>query len=256
MTDAANNKRLNEREKAEMKAELDNEKQNNEKMNQQMFTTIEQFEHDRNKLLKQIAEKDFALAELQKRCKAMMKQLNSLNTRESALFEKILLQEEIRRSLHNKVMQLSGNIRVFVRVRPQITNEISSAESPFTFPTIFDKSQSSSVASVNIGDDLTKRFIVATEPPKDRGGLSQRQKTLKYGFDNVFDPSHDQESIWNATEPLIQSAVDGYNVCVFAYGQTGSGKIIQSIYSTLCDLSVENNFIQHNYVPIFDCSFH
>lgn len=71
---------------------------------------------------------------------------------------------------------------------------------------------------------MTKRFIVATEPKKDRGGLSQRQKKLKFGFDNVFAPSHNQEAIWRATEPLIQSAIDGYNVCVFAYGQTGSGK--------------------------------
>ena len=32
------------------------------------------------------------------------------------------------------------------------------------------------------------------------------------------------EEVFLDTRPLIQSILDGYNVCIFAYGQTGSGK--------------------------------
>jgi len=45
-----------------------------------------------------------------------------------------------------------------------------------------------------------------------------------YPYDSVFGPSATQEQIFEDSKRLIQSAVDGYNACIFAYGQTGSGK--------------------------------
>ena len=45
-----------------------------------------------------------------------------------------------------------------------------------------------------------------------------------YNFDTVFGMDTTQEQVFEDTKRLVQSAIDGYNVCIFAYGQTGSGK--------------------------------
>eukprot|EP00980_Cylindrotheca_fusiformis_P001420 scaffold345_cov134-Cylindrotheca_fusiformis.AAC.31 len=165
-----------------------------------------------------------------------------------ALFQKLRASDQVRRDLHNRVMQLSGNIRVYVRVRPALSNELEISgeppanaratcgqkrkhanqrdESPFSFPGQLAGLEERMAKKQKVfgADDPTKNIVEVTEPYKDRGGLSARQKKWTFGFDHIFDPSHGQADVWDATEPLVQSAIDGFDVCVLAYGQTGSGK--------------------------------
>ncbi|CAB9527007.1 Kinesin-like protein [Seminavis robusta] len=183
-------------------------------------------------------QKDERIAELERQISKCKRRLSTSDDREDELLRKLQRSDQIRVELHNKVTQLSGNIRVFVRVRPSIPGEDEklkkaleektktqrktkvqpSNESPFNFPGQLEENESKE------SEDLTKRVIEIKEPAKDRGGLSDRRKVWRYPFDNVYSPSSAQEDVWEGVAPLIQSAIDGFPVCIFAYGQTGSGK--------------------------------
>ncbi|KAE9134853.1 hypothetical protein PF010_g2294 [Phytophthora fragariae] len=135
--------------------------------------------------------------------------------RTAFLEQRIFSAEAVRRSLHNKVMELKGNIRVFCRVRPALQHELSSSrnEEIFSFPDYRGE----------------RRQIELSANPKSHVGYGQNGarsvvKKYNFDFDLVFDSKCSQEDVFLEVSALIQSALDGYNVCIFAYGQTGSGK--------------------------------
>lgn len=107
-----------------------------------------------------------------------------------------------RKKIHNAMEDMKGKIRVYCRVRPILQLEK-------------DKGQAE---AVSIPDELTI-------------SLNWKDKKREFSYDAVFAPGTSQEKVFEDTKHLMQSAVDGYNVCIFAYGQTGSGKTF-TIYGT------------------------
>uniref|UniRef100_A0A0D9WAV9 Kinesin-like calmodulin-binding protein n=2 Tax=Leersia perrieri TaxID=77586 RepID=A0A0D9WAV9_9ORYZ len=111
--------------------------------------------------------------------------------------ENLYKQEQIlRKRYYNTIEDMKGKIRVFCRLRPLNDKELTEKEK-----------------NIVCSPD---EFTVA-HPWKD-------DKSKQHLYDRVFDANTTQEEVFEDTKYLVQSAVDGYNVCIFAYGQTGSGK--------------------------------
>lgn len=92
---------------------------------------------------------------------------------------------------------MKGAIRLFCRIRPLSHSELEREES--------------------------KQIVLVVED-EFTATIHNKLQPHKYTFDSVFGPDSTQTQIFEETKRLVQSAIDGYNVCIFAYGQTGSGK--------------------------------
>ncbi|XP_054663658.1 kinesin-like protein KIFC1 isoform X1 [Grus americana] len=123
--------------------------------------------------------------------------------------EKLHRLEMERRRLHNLIQELKGNIRVFCRVRPLLPEEEERQKNleHLRFPPQDNKA------------------LVLCRPEESHIGRDRRGDVrYDFSFDRVFPPAASQHEIFEEIASLVQSALDGYHVCIFAYGQTGSGK--------------------------------
>ncbi|KAK8594154.1 hypothetical protein V6N13_125963 [Hibiscus sabdariffa] len=132
-------------------------------------------------------------SQLQKDLKNIGSQVEGMSTA-AVQYHKVA---EENRKLYNMVQDLKGNIRVFCRIRPAFCAGTRN---------VID----------SIGEDGSLVISDPLKPKKDGRKVFQ--------FNRIFGPSATQDDVFNDTQPLIRSVMDGYNVCIFAYGQTGSGK--------------------------------
>ena len=119
--------------------------------------------------------------------------------------------EAIRRKMHNTIQELKGNIRVFCRVRLKNAEEVQREAGK---PDVFDFITRGEQAGTGLNLHLRTAKAQATD----------EATRYAFNFDKTFGPATGQEEVFEEVSQLVQSALDGYKVCIFAYGQTGSGK--------------------------------
>ncbi|CAI0437082.1 unnamed protein product [Linum tenue] len=144
---------------------------------------------------------DMSVFETKTEFEAQEQLVKTLQTRLEDAEQKVVEGEKLRKKLHNTILELKGNIRVFCRVRPSLTDDgLGTDGKILSYP--------NSLEALGRAIDLNQ---------------NAGQK-YSFSFDQVFAPDASQEDVFVEISQLVQSALDGYKVSIFAYGQTGSGK--------------------------------
>ena len=143
-----------------------------------------------------------AFADLHKRMQEAIESARIAN-------DKLRAEETLRRKLHNQIQELKGNIRVFCRVRPSLGNE---------------EEEIAKISFPDAGEGGESKEVVVMGPEQKSSLGNVTTATHVFSFDRVFSPTSANSDVFDELSQLVQSALDGYNVCIFCYGQTGSGK--------------------------------
>ena len=149
------------------------------------------------KLKQQISERETLLKKERDEVEKWRKEHKVETERRESATKAMRKEQSLRKKYYNEMEDMKGKIRVYCRVRPMLDHE----------------KVKKCTECVEIPDDETINVKIA-----------EKNITKTYNFDKVYGSTTAQGTVFDDTKKLIQSAVDGYNVCIFAYGQTGSGK--------------------------------
>lgn len=163
---------------------------------------LAEYETETIALREEVARKSRETNDLKKCRNELEDYIESTKVELEQIHEIMIKEESMRRTLHNELQELRGNIRVFCRVRPLLPDESSS-------PSLINVHEFS--------DDAGNQTIEV----KKNGNSSSPHI---FRFDKVFTEKETNRDVFKEIGQLVQSSLDGYNVCIFAYGQTGSGK--------------------------------
>jgi kinesin family member C1 len=140
------------------------------------------------------------------------------------LREDVFVGETARRSLHNQLQELKGNVRVLVRVRPFLPSDAASGsavdgggDGDDDVMATAEAGDAVSSPAIHVALDGTSLDIVQPAPRSTKEGPARRDtRPLRFEFDTVLGPTADQSDVFNEVQHLVQSALDGYNVCIFS----------------------------------------
>uniref|UniRef100_A0A0K6S8C1 Kinesin motor domain-containing protein n=1 Tax=Chromera velia CCMP2878 TaxID=1169474 RepID=A0A0K6S8C1_9ALVE len=158
----------------------------------QMAKQMDQFLQERNQLRK-------VPEVLERSIQSLRRHLENSEMRASALL--------------NENLNLRGRIRVFVRIRGLTPLEKERKET----------------CCVTIMPNTS--IVCCPSPSPDCAGPSHchhpgppEGAKRHFRVDHAFPPTATQTAVYGEVAPLVQTVLDGFNVCIIAYGQTGSGK--------------------------------
>ena len=186
----------------------DAEKDKNNALESELSATQATFQQAGNSSKEQL-DKLYAVSKEAEMLKRKLEDISSVKQSKAQLEldlkaaqQKLFDAEKLARSLRNEIQDLKGTVRVVARLRPLKDS-------------VADEEDKKNQVSCDV-DDAT--IHLALESASSTGN-AVREHDFK--FNRSFGPSTSQAHMFEEVSCFIQSAIDGYNVCLFSYGQTG-----------------------------------